>query len=134
MDQLKITTELEAAIKTNDIGTVMRLKGISHKSMVELMRTEFPRFDSPLLSKCRRPDLYGVVLHPDGYRILGEFPNKRRENRKLKRRIYGRLTEDEYEKLVAYIAKDGYKNIQEFIRDKVQEYLVIAETVLGRLE
>lgn len=131
MDQLKISTELEAAIKTNDIGAVMRIKGISHKSMVELMRTEFPRFDSPLLSKCRRPDLYGVILHPDGYKILGEFPDRRSENRKLKRRIYGRLTEDEYSKLVNYIAKDGYKNVQEFIRVAVQEYIAVAQNIYG---
>lgn len=134
MDQLKLTTELEAAVKMNDVSAYMQVKGISHRSMVELMRTRFPRFDSPLLSKCRRPDLYGVVLHPDGFKLLGEYPDRRPENRKLKRRIYGRLTDDEYRKLVAYIEKDGYKSIQDFVRDKVQEYLVIAETVLGRVD
>lgn len=133
MDQLKLTTETEAAIKTNDLATVMQIKGISHRSMVNLMQTEFPRFDSPLLSKVKRPDLYGVVLHPRGYEIIGAFPDRKKENRKLKKRIYGRLTEEEYRKLLIYIERDGYKDIQAFIRDKVQEYLVIAESVLGRV-
>lgn len=133
MDQLQITPALDAAIKMNDLSEVMRIKGISHRSMVELMRTEFPRFDSPLLSKCRRPDLYGVVLNPKGYQILGAFPDRKPENRKLKCRISGRITEDEYAKLLAYLRKDGYKNIQDFVRDKVQEYIAIAQNVLGRI-
>lgn len=133
MDQLKLTTEIESAIKMNDVASVMRIKGISHRSMVELMRTEFPRFDSPLLSKCRRPDLYGIVLNPRGYEILGEFPDKKKPNRKLKRRIYGRVTEEEYEKFIKYMTLDGYKNMQDFIRDKVQEYIAVATAVLGRV-
>lgn len=134
MEQLKVTTELDAAIKTNDVGAVMQIKGISHRSMVNLMRTEFPRFDSPLLSKCRRPDLYGIVLHPRGYALLGELPDRRPENRKLKKRIYGRLTEEEYAALVAYLSRDGFKDVQEFIRAKVQEYITDAAQIYGRLE
>ena len=132
-DQLTLATELESLRKMNDLKGMMRVKNISSRSMVELMRTEFPRFDKTLLSKCRRPDLYGVVLHPRGYDILGEFPDRKPENRKLKNRITIRMTEDEAKKLLAYAAKDGYKSIQDWGRDKVQEYICIAEHVLGKL-
>lgn len=133
-DQLKLTTEVEAAVKMNDLKEVMRIKDISHRSMVELMRTRFPRFDSTLLSKVRNPDSYGVVLHPEGYSILLGYPDRKPDNRKLKRRVSGRVTEEEYALLMAYIAMDGYKSMQAFIRDKVQEYICIAENVLGRIE
>ncbi len=134
MNQLMLTPEIEAAVKLNDLSTVMRLKGISHRSMVNLMQTEFKGFDSPLLSKVRNPQKYGVVLHPRGYELLEALPAKRKDNRKLKMRVYGRLTEEEYRKLLIYLEKDGYKSVQDFIRDKVQEYLVIAQTVLGRID
>lgn len=134
MNQLMLTPEIEAAVKLNDLSTVMRLKGISHRSMVNLMQTEFKGFDSPLLSKVRNPQKYGVVLHPRGYELLEALPARRKDNRKLKMRVYGRLTEEEYRKLLIYLEKDGYKSVQDFIRDKVQEYLVIAQTVLGRIE
>lgn len=134
MNQLMLTPEIEAAVKLNDLSTVMRLKGISHRSMVNLMQTEFKGFDSPLLSKVRNPQKYGVVLHPKGYELLEAIPARRKDNRKLKMRVYGRLTEEEYRKLLIYLEKDGYKSVQDFIRDKVQEYLVIAQTVLGRID
>lgn len=134
MNQLMLTPEIEAAVKLNDLSTVMRLKGISHRSMVNLMQTEFKGFDSPLLSKVRNPQKYGVVLHPRGYELLEALPARRKDNRKLKMRVYGRLTEEEYRKLLVYLEMDGYKSVQDFIRDKVQEYLVIAQTVLGRIE
>ena len=76
-EQITLTTELEAARRLNDLKTVMRIKDISSRSMVELMRTEFPRFDKTLLSKVRSPELYGIVLHPRGYEILGEFPDRK---------------------------------------------------------
>lgn len=134
MDQLKLTTETEAAAKANDLATVMQIKGISHRSMVNLMQTEFPRFDSPLLSKVKRPDLYGVVLHPRGYEIIGAFPDRKKENRKLKKRIYGRLSEEEYAKLLVYIEKDGFADIQHFLRAIIQDYIINAELELGRIE
>lgn len=134
MNQLMLTPEIEAAVKLNDLSTVMRLKGISHRSMVNLMQTEFKGFDSPLLSKVRNPQKYGVVIHPRGYELLEALPARRKDNRKLKMRVYGRLTEEEYRKLLVYLEMDGYKSVQDFIRDKVQEYLVIAQTVLGRID
>lgn len=132
-EQITLTTELEAARRLNDLKTVMRIKDISSRSMVELMRTEFPRFDKTLLSKVCSPELYGIVLHPRGYEILGEFPDRKPENRKLKKRITIRMSEDEADKLLAYAAKDGYKSIQDWGRDKIREYIAIAEVVLGRL-
>lgn len=133
-DQLKLTTEVEAAVKMNDLKEVMRLKDISHRSMVELMRTRFPRFDATLLSKVRNPDSYGVVLHPEGYAILMGYPDRKKDNRKLKHRITIRMTSEEEKLLRAYLVKDGYKSVQDWGRDKVQEYICIAENVLGRIE
>lgn len=123
MDQLKLTTELEDAIRAHDVAAAMRAKNISMRSMVALMQTRFPRFDKSLLSKCKKPDDYGVVLHPDGFRILGEFPDRKAENRTLKKRIYARLTEDEYNELLHWMTIEGFDSVQDLIRSMVQEYI-----------
>lgn len=133
-EQLKLMTELEQAVKMRDLKTVMRLKKISGRSMVELMRTEFPRFDKTLLSKVRNPEAYGVVLHPRGFNILNEFPDRRTENRTLKKRIYGRLNEEEFTKLTAYIEKDGYKSVQDWLREQVQFYIMMMDSMTGGQE
>lgn len=123
-EQLKLMTELEQAVKMRDLKTVMRLKKISGRSMVELMRTEFPRFDKTLLSKVRNPEAYGVVLHPRGFNILNEFPDRRTENRTLKKRIYGRVTEDEYTALMECITEDKFASVQDWMREEVQFYIL----------
>lgn len=132
-DQLKLTTELEAAIKTNDLKTVMKVKGISFRSMVELMRTRFSRFDKTLLSKARNPEVYGVVLHPDGYKMLAGYPDRKPEHRKLEEKFTFRMTKDEAIQLRYYASKDGYKSIQDCVRDQLKTYICIGENVLGRM-
>lgn len=127
MEQLKLMTELEEAARRRDLKTVMRLKKISNRTMVELMKEEFPRFDKTLLSKCRNPDAYGVVLHPRGFNILSDFPDRRTEHRKLTKRIYGRLNEQEYEALNELLTRDGYKSVQDWIRETVQLYITTWE-------
>ncbi len=58
------------SVKSHDLKKILELAGISPKRAVDLLRKKFPSLDKTVLSKCCKPEKYGCVLHPDGFRVL----------------------------------------------------------------
>ena len=75
-----------------------------------------PRFDFPLLSKCLKPDLYGIKPTAEISALIFASESRRIENRRLPIRITFRCTEDLKTRL--QIVKKAYGEdctFQEFI-------------------
>jgi|GEM_PF-255285 len=119
--------------------------GIAPKEAVRVVKARFPSFDKTLLSKCSKPEKYGVVLHPDGYEALftkypaaqpqepadtsqqakAEPTTKRHKSggHRLKCRISCRLENDEYEQLQRLVRSDGFDTMQDWLTYQVRQYI-----------
>lgn len=128
---------------------VMAACTVRPSDMVELVAAKFPSFDLTSLSKCLKPEKYGIVLHPDGFAAIAEAFFTRQdppepetkseriytagapvlqkksnpENRKFNNRISGRLPDDKYTRLQALMREDGYMTTQDWILAQVDEYI-----------
>lgn len=117
--------------------------GIPARDAVAVIHDKYPSFDKYLMSKLMKPEVYGVVLHPDGWVYLNDaYPNatfadspsaapKKPERRRLPCRIYGRLSARDYDRLQQYASEDGYLTIQEWLHAQVTEYLQTKEAEHG---
>lgn len=72
---------IESAVKENELRMVIDTAHLSPKQVVECVRALFPSFDKTMLSKCMKPEKYGVVIHPLGLAaITGDIPQKIPDN------------------------------------------------------
>lgn len=102
------------------------LSGIPAAEIADAVKQVFPKFDRHLLSKCEHPDLYGITLLPRGMkaaRALVPEAQKKKDTHKNNSRIYCRMDEDTYKRLIAQIHRDGFKTVQDWIMDQVLAYL-----------
>lgn len=80
-----------------------------------------PRFDFPLLSKCLKPDIYGIKPTAEISALIFASESRRRENRRLPIRITFRCTEALKRRLqMAKIAYGADCTFQEFIMQAVE--------------
>jgi len=131
-----------------NLKDVMAAGDIAPKEAVRIVRAQFPSFDKTLLSKCAKPEKYGVVLHPEGFQALYaafpapdyeppalepdpeqpdtlEHPEEKRasERHRLRCRVSCRLEDIEYEALQRYVREDGFDTMQAWLSHKVRQYL-----------
>lgn len=122
-------------IDTNSIvpqmSRLIQDSGISSDEFVRLMQNHFPKFDKVMLSKASHPESYGVVIHPQAYEILGY--EKRKEKRRLNRRICVRMSEDEWNLLNLYRTMEGL-TFQDFGRRLVDECIERMQKIYGTLD
>ena len=92
--------------------------GLTTEGVADALRTEFPRVDKPLISKCQNP-LYGVTLskdaekllylrHPDAREKVRASTGRRKpERRKKTRRVSVRLADEEFSRLQQHLKDAG---------------------------
>ena len=104
-------------------------KNIPAKDMVSVVKKIYPKYDKTTQSKCENPE-YGICIQPDAMQALIDLyaPNekisiRKKENRKLQCRVYGRLKIEEFELLQQVSSRDGYASIQDVIRDLILKYI-----------
>ncbi len=130
----------------SDVNQCLRLKevrqatGVMAKDVAKVVQTEFPKFNRQLLAQCEAPEKYGVVIHPEGLRLICakygvklESPGAmeitatqrkpRKEKRKLPRQLTLRMTDHDFEQLQHRVLTDGYASVQAWLYTKVQELL-----------
>ena len=103
-------------------------KNIPAKEMVEVVRAIYPKYDKTVQSKCENGKLYGVELKRDAMNALidkfaPEYKRIRKSGgHKLKRSIFCRLEDLEYETLMKNIRADGYSTVQDWLTAVVRKY------------
>lgn len=124
----------------DDLKEFLVQSGTQPKDAVKAIRGLFPSFDKTLLSKCTKPWKYGVVLHPDGFRLLrtlypqipeaagadGEnsrVGSRRSGKHKFTCRVQGRLSDAKFRLLQRAISEDGYATVNEWVVEQVDNYL-----------
>lgn len=79
-------------------------------------------YDLTAHSKCKRPEYFGLRRTPKADRALTAPAQKpRKDTRKLMRRMYFRLEENEYTALARGFEMSNCKTWQEYLREMVQE-------------
>lgn len=61
-----ILSAIEAPVKRDELKRAIEAAKLTPREVVEIVSALFPSFDKTMLSKCMKPQKYGVVLHPDG--------------------------------------------------------------------
>ena len=111
----------------SELRDLRLLSGIPAPQIADAVKQVFPKFDRHLLSKCEHPDLYGVALLPRGMKaaraLAPELSVKKKDTHKNNSRIYCRMDEDTYKRLIAQIRQDGFKTVQDWIMDQVLAYI-----------
>ena len=150
-----ILSAIEENVKQNDLKAIISSANLTPREVIAIVGEYFPSFDKAMLSKCMKPQKYGVVVHPLGlaaiyaqYPVLAEKepeiaksivralkPAKQRKSgkHKLTCRIAGRLPDAKYEQLQHYIKLDGYETMQDWVVSRVDIYLKEAEGLYGKL-
>ncbi len=132
-----------------DVKNLLRLKEIREetgsmaKDVAMVVREKFPGFNRQLLSQCERWEQYGIIIHPDGLRLICEaydmpLPDtsdepvevkvedpaqKKTENRKLDRKFTLRTTVAKYSRIQRIIEKKGYKSMQDWFNAMLDDLL-----------
>ena len=138
-----------------DVNDCMQLRdicqstGAQGKEIALVVRESFPKFNRQLLAQCQAPDKYGIVIHPDGLRLIcdtygitpPELPDekpfralqepsngivrsgRKKDNRRLGRKLTFRMTPKDYAKLVVRVDKDGFDSVQAWLYEKVMKLL-----------
>lgn len=113
------------------------------QEMVDVLQGIYPKYDKTVQSKCENTEKYGVMLAPEGIKLLYEtfapdepIPTKtgsksrtprRDSGNKLKCRISARLPDERLAQLQQHIKADGYSTMQEWISNQVENYLAQSE-------
>lgn len=126
-----IPSTAEKVKPSNPLRDLRLQSGATAKDMVEVVQTLYPKYDKTLQSKCENGDDYGVELKADAMEVLRTafLPDSvtpvpiKKENRRLTCRIYGRLTDDAYERLQQAMETDGYATTQDWVTAIVGWYL-----------
>lgn len=111
----------------NELRDLRILSGIPAPTIADAVREIFPKFDRYLLSKCEQPDLYGVTLLPRGMKaaraLAPEVTPKKKDGHKNQFRIYCRMDQATYNRLIAQIRQDGFKTVQDWMLDQIKAYI-----------
>ena len=59
-----IIADLQASVNDDELDQLITDSKLKPGEVIAAVRQYFPSFDKTLLSKCRNPKKYGVVLHP----------------------------------------------------------------------
>ena len=112
---------------SNELRDLRLLSGIPAPVIADAVREIFPKFDRYLLSKCEQPDLYGVTLLPRGMKaaraLAPEVTPKKKDGHKNQFRIYCRMDQATYNRLIAQIRQDGFKTVQDWMLDQIKAYI-----------
>lgn len=121
-----------------DLRTLRISAGITARDMIEVVQTIYPKYDKIIQSKCEHGDEYGIQLRPDAMKaLLARFAPEPRKSapqprRSKPNRIQARLDDGLYARLQLAVKRDGI-TIQQFIEQKVQEYLAQHDHLKGDL-
>lgn len=115
----------------NDLQTLRLSHKIPARDMAETVQKIYPRFDRYLLSKCEADSVYGVQIKADALKALyqkfapGEWEKRKRrtDGHKNASRVYCRMDEATYKRLIAKLRADGYKTVQAWVMDQILAYL-----------
>lgn len=111
----------------NELRDLRILSGIPAPAIADAVKQVFPKFDRYLLSKCEQPDLYGVTLLPRGMKaaraLAPEVTPKKKDSHKNQFRIYCRMDQATYNRLISQIRQDGFKTVQDWMLDQVLAYI-----------
>lgn len=123
---------------TNELKELQDGLNLSMDEVVDTVRTLYPKFDKPLLSKCKATEKYGVILAQDAMdRLYDRFlpkeepqkpdapakPKTRHGQHRLNCRISCRLPDTDYQRLQERIRADGFSTMQDWLADIVCDYL-----------
>ena len=136
-----------------DVNDCMQLReicqstGAQGKEIALVVRESFPKFNRQLLAQCQAPEKYGILIHPDGLRLICdtygveqpaaaepcnnlsepcsriERSPRKKSNRKLGRKLTFRMTPKDYAKLVVRVERDGFDSVQAWLYDRVMKLL-----------
>lgn len=131
-----------------NLRQICQSTGAQGKEIALVVREEFPSFNRQLLAQCQSPEKYGIVIHPDGLRLICatygveqpaaaaepcsdlsepcseiERPPRKKANRKLGRKLTFRMTPKDYAKLVVRVERDGFDSVQAWLYDKIKKLL-----------
>lgn len=111
--------------KVNLLQSIRVLNDIPAAEIVENVRTIYPKFDKPLLSKCEHGDEYGICLKRDAMELLvGKYVAVRTvDNRRLKCRVSCRLTDEDYSTLRKVQKDNGFQTMQLLLTFIIRNYI-----------
>ena len=123
----------------DDVNNLLRAKQIREsagalaKDVAEVIReTLFPKFNRQLLSQCEQWEKYGIILHPDGLRLICEtygiklepdLPPVKKTKRRLNRKLTFRVTDSDYERFEKRMQDDGYNTLQAWLYSIINLYM-----------
>lgn len=116
----------------NELKKLRITTGVPAKTMVEIVKGIYPKYDKTCQSKCENTQDYGVMLAPDAMRLLQKrlIPEVEKPTAKTKHgqhrltcRIACRLPDEDYAALQHRINADGYSTVQSWLAALVKEYL-----------
>ena len=134
-----LTSEYPNVNDCLQLRTVCQSTGAQGKEIALVVRDSFPSFNRQLLTQCQSPEKYGVIIHPEGLRLIcaayglevavtdaeetAASKPKKKPNRKLGRKLTFRMTASDFEKLVSRVDKDGFDSVQAWLYWKVKRLL-----------
>ncbi len=119
---------------SNDLQSLRLSCQIPAKDMAEAVQKIYPRFDRYLLSKCEADTVYGVELKKDALKALylkyapDAWAKRKKDGHRNQSRIYCRMDEATYNRLIAQIRQDGFKTVQDWIMDQILAYINASNT------
>lgn len=142
-DSAHIIADFDAAVNRGDADAALSIAGIQTRQAAELLKSRFPKLDKSVISRCKKPELYGCRLHEDGYTIIrmavfgdGEAvatPQEREKRtgvgkhtsggHRFKCRLSCRLPDERYEEFKECIAEDGYATVNDALLTLVLSYI-----------
>ena len=112
---------------SNELRDLRLSSGIPAAEIADAVRKLYPKFDRQLLSKCERPDDYGVALLPGGMNaaraLVPGWKPKKKDGHRNQFRIYARMDEATYKALIGQIRRDGFKTVQDWMLDQILAYI-----------
>lgn len=116
---------------SNDLQSLRLAHQIPARDMAETVQTLYPRFDRYLLSKCEASEVYGVQLKHDALKALylkydpeaWVLRLRKTDGHKNQFRIYCRMDQATYNRLISQIRQDGFKTVQDWMLDQIKAYI-----------
>ena len=112
-----------------DIKSFAADHGLQDKEVVNLVKSEHPKYDKYIHSKVKRPDDYGIKLLDSAEKLIQDTfgtnsPAPRRTDKRRKPcRIQVRLSKHDYKVLQQCIKRDGYDTMQAGVSKIIRDYL-----------
>jgi hypothetical protein len=107
---------------TNPLKRLRLTTGLPASTLVQAVRTNYPRYDKSLQSKCEKTDEYGVELCKEAMNALiktyaPDLPKRgpKTERRSKPCRVSCRLTEADYAQLQLLIQAKGHATMQDYL-------------------